>query len=161
MISGKRIPEDLERWLGQSTKDRLLSELSRKKGLPVSMLTLIDGIPAIVSAEWITTGDDSSVQPLPGRPSVMVFVDKLTAKKLLAIGHDAAIKNVRISPNEVNNQTSLTISTPNGDVHILWDSENRPGADRLFPAITHSFRTADNIDDGDPYASYYAQGENS
>lgn len=35
------------------------------------------------------------------------------------------------------------------------------GADRLFPAITHSFRTADNIDDGDPYASYYAQGENS
>lgn len=126
VISGKRIPEDLERWLGQSTKDRLLSELSRKKGLPVSMLTLIDGIPAIVSAEWITTGDDSSVQPLPGRPSVMVFVDKLTAKKLLAIGHDAAIKNVRISPNEVNNQTSLTISTPNGDVHILWDSEN-PG----------------------------------
>ena len=32
VISGKRIPEDLERWLGQSTKDRLLSELSKKKG---------------------------------------------------------------------------------------------------------------------------------
>ncbi|WP_407211613.1 CHASE4 domain-containing protein [Enterobacter kobei] len=118
VISGKRIPEDLERWLGQSTKDRLLIELSKKKGLPVSMLTLIDGIPAIVSAEWITTGDDSSVQPLPGRPSVMVFVDKLTAKKLLAIGHDAAIKNVRISPNEVNNQTSLTIR----EVAIKWSA---------------------------------------
>lgn len=35
VISGKRIPEDLERWLGQSTKDRLLSELSKKRGAGV------------------------------------------------------------------------------------------------------------------------------
>jgi hypothetical protein len=41
----------------------------------------------------------------------MVFVDKLTAKKLLTIGQDAGIKNVRTSPNaatsQINNQTNL------------------------------------------------------
>ena len=130
VIDGKRIPEDLERWLDNSTKDRLLSELTKKKGLPVSMLTLIDSVPAIVAAEWITTGDDMSVQPLPGTPSAMVFIDKLTAKKLLTIGHDAAIKNVRISPNDLiyqtNNPTAMTLSTQNGDIQIIWDSEN-PG----------------------------------
>jgi sensor domain CHASE-containing protein len=75
--------------------------------VPVSVLALIDSVPAIVSAEWITTGDDSSVQTMPGKPSTMVFVDKLTAKKLLTIGQDAGIQNVRISPNEINNQTNL------------------------------------------------------
>ncbi|MGM8752680.1 bifunctional diguanylate cyclase/phosphodiesterase [Enterobacter chuandaensis] len=130
VIDGKLKQEELERWLGTSTKDRLLSELSKNKGLPVSVLTLIDSMPAIVSAEWITTGDDTSVHPLPGRPSAMVFVDKLTAKKLLTMGHDAAIKNVRILPNalvsKINDRTELTLSTQKGDVQIIWDSEN-PG----------------------------------
>ncbi|WP_249665934.1 EAL domain-containing protein [Enterobacter sp. 120016] len=130
VVDGKLKLLDLERWLDKSTKDRLLRDVSIKKGLPVSMLTLIDSVPAIVSAEWITTGDDTSVQPLPGKASTMVFIDKLTAKKLLTIGQDAGVKNVRTSPDtvtsQINNQTEFTLSTQNGDVHIIWDSEN-PG----------------------------------
>ncbi|HAT7722968.1 TPA: PAS domain S-box protein, partial [Enterobacter roggenkampii] len=78
VLDGKLKLQDLGRWLDKSTKERLLREVSVNNGLPVSILMLIDSVPAIVSAEWITTGDDASVQPLPGKPSVMVFVDKLT-----------------------------------------------------------------------------------
>ena len=130
VVDGKLKLQELERWLDKSTKDRLLHELSIKKGVPVSVLALIDSVPAIVSAQWITTGDDSSVQTLPGKPSTMVFIDKLTAKKLLTIGQDAGIQNVRTSPatvtSQINNQTEFTLSTQNGDVKIIWDGEN-PG----------------------------------
>lgn len=130
VVDGKLKLQDLERWLDKSTKDRLLHEISLKNGLPVSVLTLIDSVPAIVSAQWITTGDDKSVQTLPGKPSTMVFIDKLTAKKLLTIGQDAGIQNVRTSPatatSQINNQTEFTLSTQNGDVKIIWDGEN-PG----------------------------------
>ncbi|MCK6686763.1 EAL domain-containing protein [Enterobacter asburiae] len=130
VVDGKLKLQELERWLDKSTKDRLLHELSIKKGVPVSVLALIDSVPAIVSAEWITTGDDTSVQTLPGKPSTMVFIDKLTAKKLLTIGQDAGIQNVRTSPDtassQINNQTEFTLSTQNGDVKIIWDGKN-PG----------------------------------
>lgn len=130
VVDGKLKLQELERWLDKSTKDRLLHELSIKKGVPVSVLALIDSVPAIVSAEWITTGDDTSVQTMPGKPSTMVFIDKLTAKKLLTIGQDAGIQNVRTSPatatSQINNQTEFTVSTRNGDVKIIWDGEN-PG----------------------------------
>ncbi|MEQ4468905.1 bifunctional diguanylate cyclase/phosphodiesterase [Enterobacter asburiae] len=130
VVDGKLKLQDLERWLDKSTKDRLLRETSIKNGSPVSVLTLIDSVPAIVSAQWITTGDDSSVQTLPGKPSTMVFIDKLTARKLLTIGQDAGIQNVRTSPatvtSQINNQTEFTLSTQNGDVKIIWDGEN-PG----------------------------------
>ena len=130
VVDGKLKLQELERWLDKSTKDRLLHELSIKKGVPVSVLALIDSVPAIVSAQWITTGDDASVQTMPGKPSTMVFIDKLTAKKLLTIGQDAGIQNVRTSPatatSQINNQTEFTVSTRNGDVKIIWDGEN-PG----------------------------------
>ena len=130
VVDGKLKLQALERWLDKSTKDRLLRETSIKSGSPVSVLTLIDSVPAIVSAQWITTGDDSSVQTLPGKPSTMVFIDKLTARKLLTIGQDAGIQNVRTSPatvtSQINNQTEFTLSTQNGDVKIIWDGEN-PG----------------------------------
>ncbi|HHA1258064.1 TPA: EAL domain-containing protein [Enterobacter asburiae] len=130
VVDGKLKLLDLERWLDKATKDHLLRETSIKNGSPVSMLALIDSVPAIVSAQWITTGDDTSVQSLPGKPSTMVFIDKLTAKKLLTIGQDAGIQNVRTSPatvtSQINNQTEFTLSTQNGDVKIIWDSEN-PG----------------------------------
>ncbi|MFX2624121.1 EAL domain-containing protein [Enterobacter asburiae] len=130
VVDGKLKLQELERWLDKSIKDRLLHELSIKKGVPVSVLALIDSVPAIVSAEWITTGDDTSVQTMPGKPSTIVFIDKLTAKKLLTIGQDAGIQNVRTSPatatSQINNQTEFTLSTRNGDVKIIWDGEN-PG----------------------------------
>lgn len=130
VVDGKLNLQDLDRWLDKSTKDRLLHDVSIRNGLPVSMLALIDSVPSIVSAEWITTGDDTSVQPLPGKPSTMVFIDKLTAEKLLTIGQDAGIKNVRTSPtiisSPINNQTAFTLRTQDGDVQIIWDSEN-PG----------------------------------
>lgn len=86
VVDGKLKLQELERWLDKSIKDRLLHELSIKKGVPVSVLALIDSVPAIVSAEWITTGDDTSVQTMPGKPSTMVFIDKLTAKNSSRLG---------------------------------------------------------------------------
>jgi len=100
--------------------------MSEKNGMPVSMLTLIDSVPAIISAAWITVGSDTSVAPLPGKPSAMVFIEKLTAQKLLTIGRDAGIKNVRALPYKVISQTEITLTVKNGVVRIIWDSDN-PG----------------------------------
>lgn len=130
VIDGKRQQRDLESWLGKSVKADLLREMDQNNGKPVSMMTLIDSVPAIVSAAWITTGSDESVATLPDKPSTMVFVEMLTPEKLLAMGHDAGLENVSavsyavISP--ADNQTAFTLSVKNGVVRISWDSEN-PG----------------------------------
>lgn len=130
VLDGKLRLEDLDSWAGISTKNDLLNKLSQNHGTPVSELIQIDSVPAIVSAAWITTGSDMSVVTLPGPPSTMVFIEKLTPEKLLTIGHDAGIKNVRTLPvkgiSQTENRAGFTLTLKNGAVRIAWDSEN-PG----------------------------------
>lgn len=130
VLNGKLWLDDLDNWVGSATKEDLLTKLRQHNGLPVSMLTLIDSVPAIVSAAWITTGGDTTVEVLPGKPSVMVFIEKLTAPKFMAIGREAGILNVRALPYDVlssaPNETEFTLTIKNGVVRIAWDSAN-PG----------------------------------
>jgi len=130
VLDGNLRLEDLESWLGKSTKEKLLKEVNNNNGMPVSTLTLIDSVPAIVSAAWITTGNDSSVITLPGKPSHMVFIEKLTAEKLLAIGHGFDIKNVHALVGEATSQEPNSVGFPlkikNGAVRISWQSKS-PG----------------------------------
>lgn len=130
VLDGKLRLADLGSWSDIATKNDLLKKLSQNHGMPVSVLTLIDSVPAIISATWITTGSDTSVVTLPGNPSTMVFIEKLTPQKLLIIGRDEGIKNVRALPYKADpgteNQAGYTLAIKNGVVRITWDSEN-PG----------------------------------
>jgi len=60
----------------------------------------------------------------------MVFIEKLTAPKFMAIGREAGILNVRALPYDVlssaPNETEFTLTIKNGVVRIAWDSAN-PG----------------------------------
>lgn len=96
----------------------------------MSVGTLINFVPAIISAAWMTTDSDMSVATLPGPPSTMVFIEQLTPQKLLTIGHDTRIKNVRALPvkgiAQTENRAGFTLALNNGAVRIARDSEN-PG----------------------------------
>lgn len=130
VLNGKLRLDDLDSWSDISTKNALLNKLSQNHGMPVTELILIDSVPAIVSAAWITPGSDTSVDILPGPPSTMVFIEKLTPQKLSMIGRDAGIKNVRALPNkgisQTENQPGFTLAIKNDVVRITWDSE-KPG----------------------------------
>lgn len=130
VVEGKLQSADLDRWLGNAIKADLLSEVRQHHGMPVSMLLLIDSVPTIVSAAWITTGSDESVVTLPGKPSSMVFIEKLTPQKLLTIGRESGISNVRAlpykSPSQGDNPTGFAIQVKNGGVLFTWESKN-PG----------------------------------
>nr|WP_318392983.1 EAL domain-containing protein [Enterobacter sp.] len=130
VLDGNLRLQDLDSWLGKSTRENLLNEVSNNNGMPVSSLTLIDSVPAIVSAAWITADNDSSVITRPGKFSIMVFIEKLTAEKLLAIGDDSGIKNVRVLPDAMRSQAENFVDFPlninKGVVRIAWESEN-PG----------------------------------
>ncbi|SFT58807.1 PAS domain S-box-containing protein/diguanylate cyclase (GGDEF) domain-containing protein [Kosakonia arachidis] len=130
VLDGTLRLEDLDSWTGIATKNDLLNKLSQNHGMPMSVVTLINSVPAIVSAAWITTGSDTSVATLPGSPSTMVFIEKLTPQKLLTIGHDAGIKNVRALPvkgiSQTENRAGFTLALNTGAVRIAWDREN-PG----------------------------------
>ena len=96
----------------------------------------------------------------PVKPSTMLFIDTLTAKKLLAIGHDAGIENVRAVSSdalaETNSLTALTLRTQNGPVHIIWDTENGEALIIYFLPLLILSVLLDPRADGDPDASYFA-----
>lgn len=130
VIEGKLHLEDIDVWTGKPIKNLLYSKVSQNQGKPVSVMMLIDSVPAIISAGWITTGNDASVSPSPGRPSMMIFIEKLTTSKLLIIGNDNGISNVRTAPERnvslTSSQRVLDLKVEDGFARIVWDSDN-PG----------------------------------
>jgi len=98
VIEGKLQATPAQQWLQGDITDLL--EQAREQAADEESLTRIfqvAGRPALVAAAGLTPGGDPTVREVPGAPSVLLFVDVLSPAKLLALGNDYALKQMRLA----------------------------------------------------------------
>ncbi len=128
VIDGKYHTESLDDWAGTKITENLQTEVDANRGTTVSHQILSKRGISIIAGAAIRTGSDSNVKTIPGKPSLMVFVYRLTPAKLVTIGADYGIRNVRLTQAvDYDEEMTITVSDINGNGAVLtWDS-NKPG----------------------------------
>ena len=135
VIDGQPGGKSLEAWLGYAPMAALKARLKHEPDQPVTTSLVVRGQPALVSAAWITPGNDLDVAEIPGPASVMVFVDVLSADELRQMGgeygiHDAHVQT-RTTREADYRQVTMTLTLANGPVTLEWRSDN-PGHSLLL-----------------------------
>jgi len=126
---------DAHQWL-QGDLDALLTRaraLSEQE-TPIVEIMRVGDRPALVAATGFTTGSDPSVASVPGLPSVLLFVDVLSAEKLDKYGQDYALTNLRTPTDREDAEADPKLSLPSmggSPVLLRWD-QARPGRDLLM-----------------------------
>ncbi|BCU55679.1 hypothetical protein ENKO_22730 [Enterobacter kobei] len=134
VINGQRQLEPFESWLDAPVLNSLQDELTFSKGLPLTRIVIANGEPVIIGAAWIKAGSDASVRPTPDKPSLMIFVDKLTPEKLVLMGHEYAIEQVGFKPPDTladvppYREGLVRIPTDDGGITLSWKSDDPGGA---------------------------------
>jgi diguanylate cyclase (GGDEF)-like protein/PAS domain S-box-containing protein len=134
MIEGQLQPTEIQQWL-QGDVTELLEEAKARAADEQSVVKVfqVAGRPALVVAASLTPGTDPSVRKVPGAPSVLLFVDVLRPDKLLSLGQDYALKQLRVARNEDDAALgpSLRLPTVGGSSFLLrWDPA-QPGSPLL------------------------------
>jgi PAS domain S-box-containing protein len=134
VIDGQYHTEPLDDWAGTKITENLQTEVDANRGTTVSHLILSKRGMSIIAGAAIRTGSDSNVKAIPGKPSLMVFVYHLTPAKLVTIGADYGIRNVRLTQAvDYAEEMTITVSDINGNSAVLtWDSNNPGRALILF-----------------------------
>ncbi len=134
VIDGQRQLEPFESWLDAPVLNSLQDELTFSKGLPLTRIVIANGEPVIIGAAWIKAGSDASVRPTADKPSLMIFVDKLTPEKLVLMGHEYAIEQVGFKPPDTladappYREGLVRIPTDDGGITLSWKSDDPGGA---------------------------------
>lgn len=134
VINGQRQLEPFESWLDAPVLNSLQDELTFSKGLPLTRIVIANGEPVIIGAAWIKAGSDASVRPTADKPSLMIFVDKLTPEKLVLMGHEYAIEQVGFKPPDTladvppYREGLVRIPTDDGGITLSWKSDDPGGA---------------------------------
>ncbi|MES2820848.1 MAG: EAL domain-containing protein [Pseudomonadota bacterium] len=131
VIEGQLQPLDARQWL-QGDIDTLVQQARESSEEEVSQPAIlhVKGRPALVAAAGFTTGSDPLISPLPGEPSVLLFVDVLTPDKLLTLGKGYALERLRLeqADEEPDSQASLPLGT--SGFNLRWDAP-QPGRQLL------------------------------
>lgn len=135
VIEGKRANLTLAQWSGNQPLAALNAALAKNPQEPVSLALSINGQPALLAAAWITTGDDEDVQPVPGPPSMLMFIDQLGLQELRELGEEYGIRDLHVqtaaSRQADYRQVALPLALHNASVVLEWRSEN-PGRSLLL-----------------------------
>ncbi|MDF9773512.1 bifunctional diguanylate cyclase/phosphodiesterase [Pseudomonas baetica] len=131
VIEGQLQPIAIQQWL-QGDVTQLLEEAKARAAEEQGVVKVfqVAGRPALVVAASLTPGSDPSVRKVPGAPSVLLFVDVLRPDKLLSLGQDYALKQLRVARNEDDAALgpSLRLPTVGGSSFLLrWDPA-QPGS---------------------------------
>lgn len=132
VIQGKLQPMQLQQWV-QGDVSGLLEQARTQaddEGTAIALLP-VKGQAALVAAAALTTGGDPRVPVVPGKSSVMLFVDVLTPEKLQSLAQDYALSGLRISSGlDTKSASAPGISlVADGDAYLSlqWDAA-RPGS---------------------------------
>ncbi|MEX6503252.1 bifunctional diguanylate cyclase/phosphodiesterase [Pseudomonas zhanjiangensis] len=125
VIDGQLRSEDAHRWL-RGDLDALIAQArdAVEDDEGVIGLLHVDGRPALVAAAEFTNDDDPRVPLLPGPASVLLFVDVLSEEKLLQLGQDYGLPNLRLGDAAMAEQppASLTlVPSAAPPVVLTWD----------------------------------------
>lgn len=136
VINGKISTMQVEQWLGQlshSVVNEARAMLQDETALVKN--ARVEGQPAIVAAAPITTGKVQGLTIPPGPPSVMVFVDRYTPRKLLALGNSVGVSQLSAAANEASTAATIMLSLEQGaPLLVSWQS-SRPGQNLLVVAL--------------------------
>ncbi|MDV2863701.1 bifunctional diguanylate cyclase/phosphodiesterase [Phytobacter ursingii] len=134
VVDGQCDTEPLDDWTGTKITANLQRDVDANHGAAVSHLILSKQGISIVAGAAIRIGGDNNVIAVPGKPSLMVFVYRLTPAKLISLGAEYGIRNVRLAgAGDPDDDMSITLSDVNGDNAVLtWDSQNPGRALILF-----------------------------
>jgi hypothetical protein len=126
VVDGQCDTEPLDDWTGTKITANLQRDVDANHGAAVSHLILSKQGISIVAGAAIRIGGDNNVIAVPGKPSLMVFVYRLTPAKLVSLGAEYGIRNVRLAgAGDPDDDMSITLSDVNGDNAVLtWDSQN-------------------------------------
>lgn len=131
VIDGKPQPRSFNAWLGRDLLPILQQLLQNSDGKALSRFVVANHQLVLITASWITTGGDNSVQPVAGPPSLMIFADRLTPAKLLQLGHEYGIRQLRVDftlPASAEPLAdSLRLSTDGQPALMRWQNANPGG----------------------------------
>ena len=120
VIEGQLQPTLIENWL-QGDIRALLDESRARVADEQSVVKVfqVDGQPALVVAASLTPGGDPTVKEVPGAPSVLLFVDVLSPNKLLRLGDDYALSQLRVARGAEETE-GPRFSVPSADGTPIW-----------------------------------------
>lgn len=135
VIDGKLVTSSLQSWLGDDPLPELIQKINKPDAIPLSSTVVMkNGHPALVAAARITTGDDARIPVVPGPASVLVFVDVLDDRKLVALGEEYGIAQTRVqhkgAPKLAGRRGVATLPIDGQQITFEWKSEN-PGRELL------------------------------
>lgn len=134
VINGELVNTRLEDWLDEDITPFIDSVRRQAENQYVGTEIInVAGLPAIVAAAALTTGNDPQVKPIAGPPSVLVFANLLTQKELNTLGKNYGIQQLRIARNEKDAISSPSVHLSSNDkrgVTLHWN-QSMPGVQLL------------------------------
>lgn len=134
VVRGQLLDSDVSEFL-QMPAATLVEQVQGQSDLsiPVSVYSLFEGWPALVSAAAIIPND---ARPLgdPRKTSVLVFVDKLTPTKLRALGSGYGLSNLTLAPDETLARDRPRVALDNTGYSLIADLE-QPGQRLLWSLL--------------------------
>ncbi|MDP3814750.1 EAL domain-containing protein [Pseudomonas sp.] len=135
VVEGQLVASSLQQWLKQDITELL--EQARAQTAdeePVLSFVQIDGQPALLAATGLATGGDPQVEALPGPPSVLLFVDRLSPEKLQALGQDFGVDHLRVAKDAADAQAEPALrlaSVGTTPLLLRWEPA-QPGKQLLY-----------------------------
>lgn len=129
VIQGNLQTMQLQHWIKGSASALLEQARTRADDEGTALAVLpVEGGAALVAAAALTTGGDPLVQAVPGKSSVLVFVDVLTPAKLQKLAEEYALPGLQVTQGAIADQEDPPAFPllVDGDTNLTWNPE-RPG----------------------------------
>jgi len=142
VIAGQLQTLEARQWLhGDLAALLARARAAAQEEKPIVEIMRVGQRPALVAAAGFTTGSDPQIAAVPGEPSVLLFVDVLSAEKLHDYGQAYALANLRVPSDAADAATAPALSQPSAagaPLLLRWD-QAQPGRDLLrvvLPLLT-------------------------
>nr|WP_298140226.1 EAL domain-containing protein [uncultured Pseudomonas sp.] len=138
VVEGELVSIEVRDWLEQDI-DALL-EQAREQAEdeePLVAYLRVGDQPVLVAAASLTPGGDPQVEPVAGPPSVLLFVDKLDAPKLAALGQAYGVDNLHVVNGAESGQgiSTMQVATYDGASLTLGWEPGQPGNQLLYMVL--------------------------
>lgn len=135
VIEGQLQSIDAQTWLKQPITTLLeQAREGAESETPVATYFDVEGTPVLVAAAPLTPGTDPQVEADERPSSVLLFVARLDAARLSALGGDFGVDQLRIAQrNNASHETTLPLGEAGAAGALQWTSP-RPG-DQLLTVV--------------------------
>ena len=129
VINGQLVDTPLEAWLGNEKTSELIAAARKLTNKATTRDVLVNHQPAIAVAAPISSGKVTTVPPVAGPASIMVFVNLFTPAKLQALGTTLDVRKLRqpVNQEDALREPRLVQPLPGGDSIVLRWTSKMPG----------------------------------